>query len=107
MNKDIEIPDWIGKQNVPEDKETSLELVKVYADLIEVPYHVIDITLEDEEFIEVICDAVNILNASIKELTLPDVNIWVGFPRTPIGNLNAALAHRVWLLKRVSEENDA
>lgn len=107
MNKDVEIPGWIGKNNVPEDKGTTIELLEAYANLIEAPYQRVDETLEDKDFLEEICNAVNLLNASIKELTLPDVGLWVGFPRTPIGNLNAALAHRVWLLKRVLEKADA
>lgn len=104
MNKDIKIPDWIGKSNVPEDRETTIELLEVYASLIETSCPYIGKTLNDEDFLEMACTTTNTLNTLFGDFPLPELGIWTGFPTTPIGKLNAALAHRVWLVKRALEE---
>lgn len=107
VNKDVVIPEWIGKTNVHEDRETTLELLNVYADLVEEPLPELSTGLNNNDFLKETCDIANKFNIKIKDIELPEMGIWVGFPETPIGRLNAKLAGIVWLLKRAEEEDNA
>lgn len=108
MNKNIEIPDWIGKTNVSEDRETTLELLRVFANLLGEPLPYFNAEQNDDDFLKDVCDIANRLDYDIEKDVEPlDIGVLVGFTRTPIGRFNAELAGRVWLLKRALEENDA
>lgn len=112
MNKDVEIPEWIGKKQAPEDKETTLELVKTFADLMEEPmpkFPKFIADLDDGAFLIEVGDFVNPMYTRVmkSDLKFPlPVGVWVGFPETPVGRANACLAGVVWQLKRALEESD-
>lgn len=97
-----EIPPWIGSESVPETKDTTKELLECYAALIETDAPNIDIDMPDVEFLKSACDVGNKLREKHVEkypdYTPSDVGIWVGFPETPIGKLNAQLVSMVWHL---------
>lgn len=105
MNKDVVIPEWIGKVNVhmPEDRGTTLELLNILAEMLGENHPEIKSDLDDGAFVAAVVDVANKLSRAMKDLELPDMGIWVGFPDTPVGKLNAALASKVWCVKRALE----
>jgi hypothetical protein len=110
MNKNVEIPYWIGKFNAPEDTSSTMELLQTFSDIIEEPMPEIEIKRWErwnkDVFLVKACDITNNFMEKIKDVKLPEMGVWTGFPETPIGRFNAQLGATVWLLKRALEEKD-
>jgi len=100
----VTIPNWIGKFPVPEDKGTTMHLLLTISELIDVECPIIDHRkLTDPEFVIKICEVVNGW-AVDHESPEPKSGIWVGFPETPIGRLNASLTGRIWAYYQMKED---
>lgn len=63
------MPGWLGKQSVPETREATVELLEALLANV---------------------------RAGADPLTPPPAGIWVGFPKTPLGQLNASIAGLVF-----------
>ena len=98
------IPGWIGHHSVSESPKQTNELLHALGNLLEVESNNIptDNMHALAGFLEKACQEGNRLTEKLRE-KYPDyvpkkVGIWVGFPETDIGRLNARLVGIIWHL---------
>ena len=108
MDKNRMVPSWVARRAVPETKEATKELLQSWASLINVHCADINTALGDEEFLEKACEIANTLEDHLwktyPDYKPPNFGIWVGFPQTPIGRLNAQLAARIHAINHYIEQ---
>lgn len=99
------LPEWLGKECVPETREATFQLLDAWTQLIGGGLDPADAGpgMTDDEWYRWTCKQANVLQVLTEE-ALGDwsdgvTGVWVGFPETMIGWLNARLAgqvHRVY-----------
>ena len=98
------LPDWMGKECVPENRETTIELLTIWAALLDVGGPIDPTNLSDTGWVKWACieaDALQkITDAKIPKREDGITGVWVGFPDTPIGRLNGKLVGAVFFVWR-------
>ena len=97
-----EVLSWIGRSSIPETRDVTKRLLECFAELVETQKPMVNLEMSDDEFLKHACDIGNQIQKKREEkypnYAPKEVGIWVGFPETPIGRLNADLASMVWHL---------
>lgn len=86
---------WLGKQSVPENKETTILLLREWSKLLNHQLEEPPKDIDGQDLLKWGCIQAQILQTKTDHF-LKDwddgIRIWVGFPETPLGRMNAALA---------------
>lgn len=95
------IPKWIGKVDVPGNRNTTIQLVRCWSGLIEETAAIepmlkgLEGHLKEDEFLVLTQDITRHLLTRMDELNMKEVNntmIWIGIHYTPLGKVNGNIA---------------
>lgn len=95
MSANIEGLSWLGREPVPETVTAGKVLLSAWARLIDFPLLLPDPDFGGTEWVKWVClhaGAMQQITDKLLDGWDDGLRIWVGFPETPIGRMNAQLA---------------